>query len=273
MQLPHCDAGVAVRAGAAEVRVRDELALLVLRAAEEDPDRGRVERVLDAELLGDLQHDVVGRRVQRVLDDAEHPLRLVVVRRQLAAPVGDVAPLRVPVERVERLVERVGVDQRATADAGPGHDQRVADRLDPLDAVAADLGPEEVALEVEGGLREVLVLEARSGLEHADAVALLGQPERRDRAAEARADDEDVEVVVGHGRRRRPSRVRELHALPSQGAAHGRLEIHLPMVRPRLPPGSKRSAAEHVPGLHPRLVRLLVVSCCWLRRSASTRRR
>ena len=38
----------------------------------------------------------------------------------------------------------------------------------------------------------------RAGLEHADPVALLGQPQRADRAAEARADDEDV-VVEGFG--------------------------------------------------------------------------
>ena len=129
------------------------------------PDRGRVERVADAQVVGHLLHDVVGRRPQRVLDDTEHPLRLVVVRRQLGLPVGDVAPLGVLVERVERLVERVGVDERAAADPRAGEDQRVTDRVDALDAVAADLGAEQELLEVEGGLGEVLVLEARSGLE------------------------------------------------------------------------------------------------------------
>ena len=53
-----------------------------------------------------------------------------------------------------------------------------------------------------------LVLEPRAGLEHADPVALLGQPERGDRPAEAGADDEDVEVellAVASTRHARPS--------------------------------------------------------------------
>ena len=38
-------------------------------------------------------------------------------------------------------------------------------------------------------------------LDHADAVALLGQPERGDRAAEPGADDQDVEVeLLAHAR-------------------------------------------------------------------------
>ena len=38
--------------------------------------------------------------------------------------------------------------------------------------------------------------EAPAALEHADAVALLGQPQRGDAAAEARADDQPVVVEV-----------------------------------------------------------------------------
>src|SRR5690606_12118100 len=70
----------------------------------------------------------------------------------------------------------------------------VTQRVDPLDPVAADLGAEEIPLEVEGGGREVGVLEPRAGLEDADAVALLGQPERGDGPAEPRTDDQDIEV-------------------------------------------------------------------------------
>ena len=170
------DAGLAVGAGAAEVRVGDLVTLLLVGAAEEHPDRRRVERVGDAHVVGDLLHHVVGGRAERVLDDAEHALRLVVVRRELAAPVGDVTPLRVVVERPEGLVEGVRVDQRPAADARTGHDQAVLDRVDALDAVAADLGAEQELLDVERGLREVVVLETRTGLDDADAVALLGQP-------------------------------------------------------------------------------------------------
>ena len=63
-----------------------------------------------------------------------------------------------------------------------------------LDAVAADLGTEQVLLQVPRRVRQVLVREPRAGLEHADAVALLGQPQRGDRAAEPGAHDQDVEV-------------------------------------------------------------------------------
>ena len=183
--------------GAPEVGVGDVVALLVLRPAEEDPDRRRVEGVAHPEVGGDLLHDVVGRGAQRVLDHAEHPLGLVVVRRQLALPVGDAAPLRVAVERLEGLVERVGVDQGAAADARAGQDQRVAHGVDALDAVAADLRAVEELLEVEAGLGEVAVLEPGARLDHRDLVALLDQAQRAHRATEARSDDDHV-VVVGH---------------------------------------------------------------------------
>ena len=69
--------------------------------------------------------------------------------------------------------------------------------VDPLDAVAAEpRGGRGTACRSQEVLGEVLVLEPRAGLEHADPVALLGQPQRGDRAAEARADDQDVEVEV-----------------------------------------------------------------------------
>ncbi len=187
-------AGAARRAGTTEVRVRDLVAVGLAGAAEEHADRGRVPRVADPHVVGDLLHHLVGRGHDRVVDDAEHPLRLVVVRRQLLAPVGDVAPLRVVVERCERLVERVRVDQRAATDARTGEDQAVLEGVDPLDAVAADLGPEEVVPEVPRGVGEVAVLEPAAGLEHRHPVALLGEPQSADRSAEARADDQDVVV-------------------------------------------------------------------------------
>ena len=69
-------------------------------------------------------HVLVGRGVGRDLVHAEHALGLVVERRQLGPPVGDVAPLRVGVEGSERLVERVGVDERPAAHARAGEDRR-----------------------------------------------------------------------------------------------------------------------------------------------------
>ena len=57
-------------------------------------------------------------------------------------------------------------------------------------------GAQRYFLRSQGARGEVLVLEPRARLEHADPVALLGQPERGDRATEAGADDEDVEVEL-----------------------------------------------------------------------------
>ena len=62
------------------------------------------------------------------------------------------------------------------------------------------IGAQQELLKVPRGLREVLVLEARAGLDHADAVALLGQAQCGDRATEPRPDNEYVEVEVGHAR-------------------------------------------------------------------------
>jgi len=61
--------------------------------------------VTDAEVIGDLLDHLVGRRQAGVGLDAEHPLGLVVIGGQLGLPVGDVRPLLVAVERVERLVK------------------------------------------------------------------------------------------------------------------------------------------------------------------------
>ena len=86
--LAALDAALAGRAGTSEVGVGD----LDAGLAEEHPYRGRNERVGDSHLLGDRPHDLIGRRHGRVHDDTEHALGLVVERRQLGAPVSDVAP-------------------------------------------------------------------------------------------------------------------------------------------------------------------------------------
>jgi hypothetical protein len=44
--------------------------------------------------------------------------------------------------------------------------------------------------------RKFLGLEAPAFLEHGDAIALLGQPERGDGAAEPAAYDDDIEVAL-----------------------------------------------------------------------------
>src|SRR5690606_29400802 len=105
------DAAVAPRTRAAEVGVvdLDTLGLVV----EEDAHLGGVEGLAHAHVLGDLLDDLVGRGGAGIGHHAEHPLGLVVVGGQLAAPVGDVGPLPVGVEGGQRLVEGVAVDERA----------------------------------------------------------------------------------------------------------------------------------------------------------------
>ncbi len=96
MQLPH--SVQPVRAGPAPPKngsATSDTGLLPLLPglrvgpAEEDPDRRLAEGVPDAHLVGDGPHDLLDRALARVVDDAEHPRGLVVVRRQLAGPVGD----------------------------------------------------------------------------------------------------------------------------------------------------------------------------------------
>ena len=161
---------------------------------EEHADRRRHERVADTHVVGDLFHHLVGIGERRVLDHAEHALRLVVMGHQLRTPVGDVLPLRVVEERVRRHVERVGVVQRSSADARACQDHDVAQKMDPLDAVHAEFRhPQELA-QVPRGLGEVLVGETPSGLQDADPVALFGEPQRADASPEPRTNNQNVIV-------------------------------------------------------------------------------
>ncbi len=197
------DAAGALRPGSAEVRVGHGLARLGFPVpAEEDADRGHVERVALAELLGQPFHLQVAGRDGLVDDDAEHLLGLGVMRREFVAPVGDVRPLRVVVERLQRLVQGVRVVQRATAHARTGEDQAVLEQVDALDAGHAELRrPDEIA-QPPGRLGQCVVGEPSAGFEDADLVTLLRQPQRGDAAAEPGPDHHDV--VVGHSARHQP---------------------------------------------------------------------
>jgi hypothetical protein len=68
--------------------------------------------------------------------------------------------------------------------------------MDPLDPVATEPWRPEVAPQVPARLGEVLVGEPSARLVDEDVIALLSQPQARDRPAEAGADDDDVVVVV-----------------------------------------------------------------------------
>ena len=179
------DAARARRALAAEVGVGDGLA----RLAEEDADAGRRVGVLDAQLAGDLAQHAVGGALALVARDAEHLLGGLVVRGERGLPVLELRPLRVAVEgrALGRAVERVGVAEAAAADAAAGHDEDVLEQRHAEDALEAEPRQPVVAAGVPGRLGEVLVAVAAAGLEHRDAVALLGEAQRADAAAEARS--------------------------------------------------------------------------------------
>jgi len=114
-----------------------------------------------------------------------------------------------PVPRPQRLQGTPGVAQGlrqqlqrarepgAAADTGTRRDEDVLEDRQPRRAPQAEPGqPVEVA-DVPGRAREVFVAKAAARLEQCDAVALLGQAQRRDAAAEPGADDDPVEVEAG----------------------------------------------------------------------------
>ena len=184
------------RSRAAEERVGHRVVGLAdPTAAEEDAHRRLAEGGAGAHRLGRLAHEVLdGPLAGVLLDDAQHPLGLLVVGRELGRPVGDVTPLRVGEEGGGRDVERVGVDERAAADPGTGQDDDVLERMDPLDAVPVQPRHPQVAAQPPRGPREVFVAKAPAGLQHQHVIALLGQSKRRDAAAEAGAHDHHVVV-------------------------------------------------------------------------------
>ena len=65
-----------------------------------------------------------GNVISRILNDAEHALSRFVVRRQLRIPIRDGSPLGVVVERWRSDIVRVGIHERASANAyaAEGHD-------------------------------------------------------------------------------------------------------------------------------------------------------
>src|SRR5205085_2174737 len=107
----------------------------------------------DAERFAELAKKAVDVVVVRVLDDAEHALRLGVVRRERALPVLERGPLRVLVEGPRRRVQRVCVAEAATADAAAGDDGDVPEGGQPEDALHPELEAAEVPAQVGGRAR------------------------------------------------------------------------------------------------------------------------
>jgi hypothetical protein len=67
-----------------------------------------------------------------ITNDAEHPGRLVDLRRQLVGPVGDVRPFRGVEEPFRRDIESVGVDMGAATHACAREDEHIVEVLDPF---------------------------------------------------------------------------------------------------------------------------------------------
>jgi len=193
--VPTERAACALGALPAEERISDPLP----RFPEPHADGCAAERRAHPEVLGGSGHDPLDRSVVRIaVHHAEHAPGCGIVRGERGAPVPDRCPLRVGEERRARFVQRVGVVERPPAHSRTGEDHDVRKPMDALHPEAPERRDPEVATHVPAGLREVLVGESPPGLEHADAVALLREPEGRDGAAEARTDDDDV--LIEHAR-------------------------------------------------------------------------
>ena len=134
-----------------------------------------------------------------IADDAEHPPRLVVARRELVGPVGNARPSGCVEELLRRDIQRVAVDMRAAADACAAEDEHIVQVLQPLNPVQLRGGEPQIVLQIPVGLRDVFVPPAPAGLHDADPVALLRGAQRGDAAAEPGADDHYVVVEARHG--------------------------------------------------------------------------
>ena len=194
---PALGAGGPLGSGSTEIRVRHGLARHSRQAGlgtEEHSDRRRGEGVGRAHLFGDGTHHPIRFCDSGIGDDAQHPSRLLVMRCELGLPVGDVVPLGIGEERSRRLVQGVGVVERATADARSRHDHHVFECVDALNPVQPELRRPEPLVETPTRLGELVVFEPTSGFDHPDAVPLLDEAQRTDAAAETGTDDEHVEV-------------------------------------------------------------------------------
>jgi hypothetical protein len=100
---------------------------------------------------------------------------------------------------VRRDEQGVRVHETPTADARTVHHEYVAKQGHLHDAVAAERGLPQKASQIPAGLGEVVRPEALAHLDDDDAIALLGEPERGDGAAESGADHGKVAIERGHG--------------------------------------------------------------------------
>ena len=191
-----CAAG-ARGAVAAEVGVGHRLAWLA-----EVHGTGRAgERIFGAEVTRHLSNQLLRGRVKRHGLHAQHALGGVVVRLQQLFPRRQRGPLPAAEERRLGPIQGVGVDDAAATHTRATGCEHILERRQAQDALQAEQRRPEEAAELPGRLGEVLVAVAAPAFEHGDAVALLGQAQRRDTATEAGSDHQPVEVEVAfvHG--------------------------------------------------------------------------
>jgi hypothetical protein len=129
----------------------------------------------------------------------EHLVRKAVIRPERLEVDGG-RPADVLEDGRRRAQVDVEVVERAAAHAASlDHVHAREDAVVKESEVAAFRIPERVTGDLARRAREVDVAPAPAALEHAHAAPGLGQPARRDAAAEARPDDDDVVARV-HGR-------------------------------------------------------------------------
>ncbi len=155
-----------------------------------------MKRVGAPELGGDVAQRAIPRAEKARLRRAEHVARHFIVRRQALLPIVELRPARIAIERVGRLEQRVRVHQRAAADARAGKHEHVLQQRDALDAVKAQRGEPQKFVQKPIRFRKFAGLPAPTRLEHEDAIALFGEPERAHRAPEATADDQKIRVEI-----------------------------------------------------------------------------
>src|SRR5690606_802832 len=111
---------------------------------------------------------------------------------------GELRPRGRREEIVLRRRQGARVDERAPAHADAVRDGDVVEEAELEDARRPHRRAPVPLLEVARAPGEVFFVEAQALLEDQHLVALLGEPERRDAPAEARADDDEVVARGGH---------------------------------------------------------------------------
>ncbi len=163
-----------------EIRIRDG----DIGMPEVDADIGGFEGVAETASFGGSHQGVVGFAELGIGDGAEHPSCGGEVLGHDRSPVLEPGPLGIVPHRLGRFEEGVGVDQAAAADPDAVEDERFPEEVEAEDPTAAEPGKPESLSEIPVGLWKIFRFPAFALLDDGDAIALLGEPQRGNRAAE-----------------------------------------------------------------------------------------